>query len=143
LTELKYNVDTIASNSAGEGSPPVLLFHGWGGNQTTMNSIAERLSNHRHTVSLALPGFGDSPEPPQSWGTWEYVETLYRWITAHFPNQPVDLIAHSFGGRIAIGLASRHPALVGKLVLIGSAGLRPKRSLRVNLKRFYSKQLRN
>lgn len=55
---------------------------------------------------------------------------------------PVDVIAHSFGGRIAIGLAARHPQRIGRLVLIGSAGLRPRRSLSVRLKRVWGRTLR-
>ena len=40
------------------------------------------------------------------------------------------VVAHSFGGRVAISLAARHPETVKGLVLISSAGVRPRRSLR-------------
>jgi pimeloyl-ACP methyl ester carboxylesterase len=41
-----------------------------------------------------------------------------------------DVIAHSFGARVAIKLAAEHPRRVRQLVLTGAAGIRPRLSLR-------------
>jgi pimeloyl-ACP methyl ester carboxylesterase len=41
-----------------------------------------------------------------------------------------DLIGHSNGGRIGIAMAARHPDRISRMVLTGSAGVRPRRSLR-------------
>jgi pimeloyl-ACP methyl ester carboxylesterase len=40
-----------------------------------------------------------------------------------------SIIGHSHGGRTAIVLAATYPRLVDRLVLVGSAGLRPKRGV--------------
>jgi pimeloyl-ACP methyl ester carboxylesterase len=40
------------------------------------------------------------------------------------------LVGHSHGGRVSIALAAAHPERVGRLLLIDSAGLRPKRGWR-------------
>ena len=37
---------------------------------------------------------------------------------------PCDIIAHSFGGRVALWLAANEPQLVNRLVLTGCAGLK-------------------
>jgi len=137
-----YPTLSLMGVEEGNGSPPLLLLHGWGGNEQTLHLISDRIAGHRRTIRISLPGFGRSPEPPAPWGTWDYVDTVRRWILEHFPNQALDVVAHSFGGRIAVGLSARHPQLVNRLVLIASAGLRPKRSLNVKIKRLYSKQLR-
>jgi len=137
-----YSTGNLVCVEEGKGQPPILLLHGWGGSEQTLHLISDRLAGYRQTIRIALPGFGQSPEPHVPWGTWDYVDIIRRWVIEHFPNQPLDIVAHSFGGRIAIGLTARHPELVNRLVLIGSAGLRPKRSLSVKLKRLYSKQLR-
>ena len=42
----------------------------------------------------------------------------------------INIIGHSFGARVAVLLATRHPNLINRLVLTGAAGLRPRRSLR-------------
>ncbi len=39
-----------------------------------------------------------------------------------------DIIAHSFGGRVAILLAATYPGLVGRMVLTGAAGVPPKKT---------------
>lgn len=130
---VNYQPETIVEHRIGSGSPPVLLLHGWGGDEHALDCIGIPLSEHRRTISLSLPGFGNSPEPPDSWGTWEYVDIMTRWFEYNRLDA-VDVIAHSFGGRIAIALASISPHLVKRLVLIGSAGLKPVRSLKTRFK---------
>jgi len=50
-----------------------------------------------------------------------------------------DLIGHSFGGRIIISLAANFPEKVGKLILVDSAGIRPKRTARYYLRALMAK----
>jgi pimeloyl-ACP methyl ester carboxylesterase len=52
------------------------------------------------------------------------------------------LICHSFGGRVALDLAARRPDLVGRLVLMGSAGIRPKRKASYYVKLYSFKAVR-
>jgi len=63
-----------------------------------------------------LPGFGITPEPPAVWGSAEYADAL---AVALAGSAPVVVVGHSFGGRVAIRLAARHPELVRALVLTG------------------------
>jgi len=44
------------------------------------------------------------------------------------------LIGHSYGGRVAVQLAAKHPKLVKAIILVGGAGLPRKRSLAFKLK---------
>jgi pimeloyl-ACP methyl ester carboxylesterase len=44
--------------------------------------------------------------------------------------EKTDVLCHSFGGRIAILLAAKHPERDGKIVFVDSAGMRPKRTLK-------------
>ena len=87
---------------------------------------------------IALPGFGGSDEPAGDWGSWDYADLLHRWITAQNRGAP-DIIAHSFGGRIALALASRYPETTGRMVLIGCAGLIPPKSFSTRIKLALSK----
>jgi len=137
-----YELGQIVSHSKGKGQPPVLLLHGWGSDPQALSVIAQPLSAHRRVISLALPGFGGSPEPPESWGTWDYVEMLIQWMDSQDLKR-VDIIAHSFGGRVTIGLASRYPERVNRIVLMGSAGLVLPRSLRTRTRIVLARALRN
>jgi pimeloyl-ACP methyl ester carboxylesterase len=68
-----------------------------------------------------LPGFGASPPPPAPWGTAQYAEALVALFDpeAGLLCSPAVVVGHSFGGRVALQLAVRHPELVDALVLSG------------------------
>jgi len=101
---------------------PLLLLHGWGGQIESWLPLVRDFSGEREVIALDFPGFGRSPEPKTPWSVTEYME-----LTAAFLRQldiiGVDIVAHSFGGRVAILLAATYPELAGKLVLTGAAGL--------------------
>ena len=40
---------------------------------------------------------------------------------------PCDIVAHSFGARVAILLAATYPELVGRMILTGAAGIKKTR----------------
>ncbi len=130
---INYELEELDYQIIGEGDPPILMLHGWGGSLQTMDVLGEPLAQHRRVVFVSLPGFGSSPEPPESWGTWDFVGLLKDWLERQGLKR-IDVIGHSFGGRIAIGLAIKHPHFIEKLILMDSAGLRPHRSLTTRLK---------
>ena len=77
---------------------------------------------------LDLPGFGASPAPPDAWGTADYADAVAEWL-AGLPARRRVWVAHSFGCRVGLQLAARHPEVVDGLFLIAAAGLPPRRSL--------------
>lgn len=102
----------------------VLLLHGWGVDAVVMEPLRLHLAESCRAVSLDLPGFGDSSAPKDVWGVNEYADFVESFIDELGLVQPV-IIGHSFGGRLAIILGSRGKA--GKLILVDSAGVLPKR----------------
>ena len=65
------------------------------------------------------------------WGTHDYCSFINEFLVKQNINNPI-IIGHSFGGRVAISLASKIP--VKKLVLIDSAGIKPRRGVTYYLK---------
>lgn len=123
---------------SGSGAP-LLLMHGWGCNVDTVLSI-ERVAAESNTVySIDLPGFGQSAEPGSVWGIEEYTRLIERFAREEGLSAPV-LLGHSFGGRISILMASRTP--VSKVILVDSAGVKPRRSLRYYLKVYSFKAMK-
>ena len=110
---------------SGSGKPVVLL-HGWGQNTEMMKAIALFLENHFTVYNLDLPGFGQSSEPLTPYGVEDYAVFLREFLEQFGVEDPI-LIGHSFGCRIALHYARKHP--VHKMVLTGAAGLRDKRTL--------------
>ena len=105
---------------------PVVLMHGWGCNHTTVASIEAVLNTTHRVYNVDFPGFGDSPEPSAVWGVAEYSKMVEALIQQEEIKNPV-LIGHSFGGRVAIEMASRRSD-IPKMVLVDAAGIKPKRS---------------
>ncbi len=106
---------------------PVLLLHGWGCDVRTMRRIFYFLACLGHeVVSVDFPGFGKSQEPTADFTVFDYADLTERLIKTLFSRPPV-VLGHSFGGRVAIILGSR--GIVSELILVSSAGIKPKRKL--------------
>lgn len=107
--------------------PCVLLLHGWGGQVESFSPVFDFLLDHFTVCGLDLPGFGRSDDPPAPWGTGDYSLFVESFLS-RLGFSSVHIIAHSFGGRIAIVLAATYPQRVDRLVLVDSAGIRPRRA---------------
>lgn len=114
----------------GQGKTVVLL-HGWGQNLQMMHPLGEKLSKNHHIIILDLPGFGSSTQPSFAYTIYDYMEILHDFLEELKVNDPI-IVAHSFGGRIAICYASKYK--VNKLVLFGSPYIkREAKSLKVKI----------
>jgi len=138
---MEYDLTQLEVEQSGSGTPPVLFLHGWGGDLNSLKLIGDSFKQHREVIRMSLPGFGNSPEPPDGWGTWDYVELVRSWLDSQ-QIEKVDVIAHSFGGRVSIGFASEYPDSMGKLVLMASAGLRAQRTFGLWVKLEYARVLK-
>ncbi len=128
--------------AAGEGTP-VLLLHGWGTDSGTMRPVLKQIREAlpRRVFALDFPGFGYSDPPPGTWGVRDYTQIVMKFMDG-LGMDKADLVAHSFGGRVAIYLASEAPERVGRLALVDSAGIRPERTASYRLRVFLVKSLR-
>jgi len=110
---------------AGRGDPVVLL-HGWGTSSQSLAPLCGSLAESFRVLVVDLPGFGWSQAPPVAWGAEEYAGHVER-LMQETGTAEAALVGHSNGGRIAIVLAAKRAALVSRLVLVASAGIRPRR----------------
>ena len=76
---------------------------------------------------MDFPGHGQSPEPPEVWNVDQFKAQIIALLD-EIGAERVDIVAHSFGGRVALLMAAENPERVGRMVLTGCAGLLPKRS---------------
>jgi pimeloyl-ACP methyl ester carboxylesterase len=109
--------------------PPVLVLHGWGASIEAVYPIVTGLSPVATVHALDLPGFGQSELPREPWGVEEYQEFVAAFMDA-LAIEGAAVVGHSNGGRIAIRMASTEPGRASRLVLVDSAGIRPRRTLR-------------
>lgn len=121
----------------GKGEP-ILLLHGWGGNTQSIRPLFDILKPRFCTYSLDLPGFGRSYTPSVPWQTSDYGECIKEFLK-NFGIERTGLMGHSFGGKISLWFSVNYPNMVNKLVLISSAGIKPKRKSTYYLKVFLAK----
>lgn len=128
-----YDIAQVSHETLGTFDVPekwrFVWAHGWGQNRHAMANIAQSLTSLGGHVLIDFPGFGDAPPPTEPWGTAEYADFSARLLKAGQAAGPTVWLGHSFGGRVGIQLAARHPDVIDKLVLIASAGLQRQRSM--------------
>ena len=105
------------------GKPEVLLLHGWGCTVQHFEPIANDLSRDYHVTLIDFPAHGQSQRPPEPWGVKEFSECTLE-VIRKLGIAPCDVIAHSFGCRVTLYLASHWPETVKRLVITGGAGIR-------------------
>lgn len=126
--EKDYLVDGVRLHAEVSGKGvPLILMHGWGCDHTTVRSIAATAALTNRVYNIDFPGFGASPEPDEVWEIDRYTRLIEDFAIQEGLDRPV-LVGHSFGGRVAILMASRTP--VSKVVLVDAAGIKPRRSLK-------------
>jgi len=137
-----YQEQRIAYEKAGRGKPLVIL-HGWGSSKRAMMPVAQNLAPLRTSFVLDLPGFGDSPEPTRAWSIDDYADAVQAFIES-LEEDKVDLLVHSFGGRIMLKLCAREfgKSHIDKVLITGGAGMKPKRSLKFYIRKYTAKILK-
>lgn len=100
-----------------EGTPFVML-HGFGNDVHVWEDFAPEVAPYYRTLALDLRGHGDSDRDPE--GRYDYpfhVEDLEA-ATGSLGIERMVLVAHSFGGRVAMLYAAAHPEQMAGLVLV-------------------------
>ena len=115
----------VEVTQSGSGARACLLLHGWGCSAQMMENVRGALEGQMRVAAIDFPGHGKngkSAPPPEPWGVPEYMEMTAE-VIRRLSLAPCDIVAHSFGARVAILLAAEHPELVGRMVLTGAAGI--------------------
>jgi 2-succinyl-6-hydroxy-2,4-cyclohexadiene-1-carboxylate synthase len=99
---------------------PLVLLHGFTGTGEFWAPVAGLLPG-RQCIFPDLPGHGgtDAPLPPEAWR----IDRAADALAALLERLGVDrcaLAGYSMGGRLALGVALRHPRRVAALALIGA-----------------------
>lgn len=115
-----------AGKGPSDDTETVLLIHGSGPGVTSYANwrlVIPALAEDFHVVAPDMVGFGYSDRPDgveYALETWAN-QTLGLMDTLGI--EKAHLVGNSFGGAIALRIATRHPDRVGKLVLMGSMGV--------------------
>jgi pimeloyl-ACP methyl ester carboxylesterase len=111
----------IETEIAGTG-PPLLFLHG--GDYVAQNApFLDRLARRFRVIAPRHPGFGTTPRP--AWfRTVHDIAYLYLDLIERLDLKDTLLVGSSFGGWVALEMAVRSEARLGRLVLIDSLGVK-------------------
>lgn len=130
--EVNFKISGEGKTSPSTGRQ-VLILHGWGGSSDSWIDVQNRLSSQGFKVICPdFPGFGKSKTPPKPWSVRDYM----KWMVSFIDFLNLDrffLIAHSFGGRIAVKFANNYPERIEKLILCASAGIKQNPSFKTRV----------
>jgi pimeloyl-ACP methyl ester carboxylesterase len=110
---------------AGKGDP-VVLIHGSGPGVTSYANwrlVLPALAENFRVLAPDMVGFGFSERPANiQYGVQTWADQVVGLMdTLELPR--AHMVGNSFGGAIALRIATQHPDRVGKLVLMGSMGV--------------------
>ncbi len=120
----------------------IIFLHGWGANINCFMPVINEVSKKYNVYAIDLPGFGLSQEPSQEYTVEDYSKVIFEFIK-QLKLDNVVLIGHSFGGRVIIKLVGSLKYEPKKIILIDSAGIKPKRTLKYYIKVYSYKFVRN
>ncbi len=127
----------LAYEKSGQGTPRLLLLHGFTGSRAAWNHLRPLLGPGIASIAVDLPGHGRS-EPCGFTGREGFTQTLAALvgILDKLGAGPVDVLGYSQGARLALGLAIEWPGRVRRLILeSGTAGLKRTRDRTVRRRR--------
>lgn len=117
----------LAYTTRGEGSRAVFLLHGFLGSGRNLGLIARRWSARDPSIKLVMPdltGHGASPPLPPDADLSAIARDVLDLATAIGVADPLELVGHSLGGRVALRAMTLAPERIGSAVLLDSTPAR-------------------
>jgi non-heme chloroperoxidase len=119
LTFLDNEGVQLCVERRGAGTHHILFLHGWISARRMWYDVAERLDLDRFTLHLLdFRGCGLSDRPASGHHIEGYASDALAAMNA--VDDPVTIVAHSMGGRIAQLVATHRPPKLKRLILVAS-----------------------
>ena len=107
----------LVSLKPGDGSPPVFIIHGLGGNVAGLFQMARQMTYPGAVIGIQARGLAGN-DPPHT--TVEAMADEYlREVKARQPDGPYNLCGYSFGGLVAFEMARRLRDSGDEVALVG------------------------
>lgn len=124
-------VNNLLTHYEKQGTGPVVLFlHGWGDSLQTFASLVTLLKKDYSCVTVDLPGFGGTNQPPTAWSVADYAQFVADFIKKIDIKDLQAVVGHSNGGTISLYALAHGLLYAEKLILLASAGIRSEDSFK-------------
>src|SRR3954452_23736498 len=108
----------LATRTLGEAGPRVVFVHGLFGQGRNWTTVGKGLADGHRVTLVDLPNHGHSPWTDRV----DYLDMVELLATElEQLGDPVTLVGHSMGGKVAMQLALRRPELLRALVVVDIA----------------------
>lgn len=133
---MRVKISDLSFLQKGTGQD-LLFLHGYLSSKEAFSRQIEYFSRFYRVTALDFVGFGKSAALQEAYSVGDYAEWLYSAMSLLHIQKP-SVVAHSFGCRVAVKLASERGSVFDKMVLTGPAGIVLKRgfSYRVKVKTY-------
>jgi pimeloyl-ACP methyl ester carboxylesterase len=99
------------------GEEPLILLHGLADHGLVWSSLGNFLSDKYHIIAPDLRGHGESSKPETGYTFVEIIADLEA-LLHHLNLTKINVIGHSWGGKLAAIWATKNPNLFKSLVLV-------------------------
>jgi pimeloyl-ACP methyl ester carboxylesterase len=103
----------LHATTLGESGSWVVFCHGLFGQGKNWTQVAKVVAERHRVLLLDMPQHGRSPWTPD----FDYLDAADR-VADSLPDEPVAVVGHSMGGKIAMVLALLHPDRVARLCVV-------------------------
>ncbi|PFA24803.1 alpha/beta hydrolase [Bacillus cereus] len=114
---------TIYFKQIGEGKPPLLMLHGFGGSSDGFRDIYPELAKDHTIIAVDIVGFGRSSKPVDFQYSFPKQANLYYQLMKKLGYDQFALLGHSMGGEISLNVTYLYPEAVTQLILADSTGI--------------------
>lgn len=101
-------------------NPPLILIHGFQASVRWWDGVTPALAREHHVVRVDLLGHGASEKPRDGY-SMEAQGDLVAQVMERLRIRGAPVVGHSMGGQVVTALAERHPELVDRLMVVGTA----------------------
>ena len=102
------------------GNRPLVLIHGFQASMRWWDRVTPALARENRVIRIDLLGHGGSEKPRDGYSMEEQADLVAQALDRLRVRQAA-VVGHSMGGQVVTALAERHPQLVGRLMVIGTA----------------------
>jgi len=117
------NLSAHLTKADRQNAPHIVLVHGMGSAATAWKPLTPLLINTYNVITVDLPGHGQTPmDKSQPMDPRSLANMVVKEVERQFEVTEFDLVGNSWGGWIALEMASAHPQTVKSVVALAPAG---------------------
>ncbi len=106
-----------------EDAPKLFMLHGWMDISASFQFVVDAFQKEWHVIAPDVRGFGHSEWAKGDYWLADYLADLEAVLDHYSPDEPVNLVGHSLGGKITSVYAGIRPNRIARLISMEGYGI--------------------